>query len=104
MWGGSPSPCPARPPDAAIQPACRPITSRMNTLVDVSHMDLMSRLASRVDVAMYFATEPKPGQQSVKGRSLSTVFGTPMQVIGYPIFSASWDTLKAVSWESPPPF
>ena len=31
---------------------------------------------------MYLATEPNPGQQSVCGRSLSTVFGTPTQVIG----------------------
>ena len=30
---------------------------------------------------MYLATEPKPGQQSVKGRSLSTVLGMPMQVV-----------------------
>ena len=35
-----------------------------------------------MDTAMYFATEPKPGQQSVCGRSLSTVFGTPTQVMG----------------------
>ena len=30
--------------------------------------------------ATYLATEPKPGQQSVCGRSLSTVFGTPKQI------------------------
>ena len=41
-----------------------------------------SRVASRVDTAMYFATEPKPGQLSVIGRSLSTVFGTCTAVIG----------------------
>ena len=35
-----------------------------------------SNEASSVDTATYLATEPKPGQQSVIGRSLSTVFGT----------------------------
>ncbi len=34
--------------------------------------------ASSVDSATYFATEPKPGQQSVIGRSLSMVLGTWM--------------------------
>ena len=38
-----------------------------------------------------------------KGKSLSTVLGTPMQVTGKPIAVDSWDTLWAVSWESPPP-
>ena len=33
--------------------------------------------ASKVEVATYFATEPKPGEQSVNGRSLSTVLGNP---------------------------
>ena len=66
-------------------------------------MDATSKPASRVDTAMYLATEPKPGQQSVIGRSLSTVFGTWMACSGYPIFSASCDTLKQVSAESPPP-
>jgi 6-phosphofructokinase 1 len=36
------------------------------------------------DTATYFATEPKPGQLSVMGRSLSTVLGIPMQVMGKP--------------------
>jgi len=49
------------------------ITSRTNTLVEVAHMDLTSKLASRVEMAMYLATEPKPGQLLVMGRSLSTV-------------------------------
>jgi hypothetical protein len=47
----------------------------MNTLVEVSHMEATSRLASRVETATYLATEPNPGQLSVKGRSLSTVLG-----------------------------
>ena len=65
----------AIPPAAAIQPACRPITSMMKTLVEVLAIDATSKLASRVDTAMYLATEPKPGQLSVIGRSLSTVLG-----------------------------
>ena len=68
----------ARPPAAAIQPAWRPITSRTNTLVDVLAMERTSKLASRVDTAMYLATDPNPGQVSVMGRSLSTVLGTWM--------------------------
>ena len=79
MCGGASAPSPARPAAAAIQPAWRPITSRMNTFVEVSAIEATSRLASRVEIAVYFATEPKPGQQSVTARSLSTVFGTPMQ-------------------------
>ena len=82
MCGASPGLRPARPPAAAIQPACRPITSNTNTLVEVRAMEATSRAASRVETATYLATEPNPGQQSVCGRSLSTVFGTPTQVIG----------------------
>ena len=82
MCGASPALSPASPPAAAIQPACRPMTSRMNTRVDVRAIDATSSAASRVDTATYFATEPKPGHVSVTGRSLSTVFGTPMQTIG----------------------
>ena len=43
---------------------------------------VVSLATSRTDTAVYFAAEPKPGQQSVNGRSLSTVLGTPMQVSG----------------------
>ncbi len=70
------------PPAAAIQPAWRPMTSSTNTLVEVFAMDATSKLASRVEMAMYLATEPKPGQLSVIGRSLSTVFGTWIAWIG----------------------
>jgi hypothetical protein len=66
----------------AIQPAWRPITSTTNTLVEVFAIEATSKLASRVETAMYLATEPKPGQQSVMGRSLSTVLGTWMAWIG----------------------
>ena len=41
-------------------------------------MLLTSSPASRVEVATYLATDPKPGEQSVKGRSLSTVLGIPI--------------------------
>ena len=58
------------------------MTSSTNTLVEVRAIDSTSSAASRVDTAMYLAAEPKPGQQSVTARSLSTVFGTPMQTIG----------------------
>ena len=72
----------ARPAAAAIQPAWRPITSRMKTLVEVSHIDATSRPASSVETATYFATDPKPGQVSVSGRSLSTVLGMWMACRG----------------------
>ena len=72
----------AMAPAAAIQPAWRPITSSTNTLVEVFAMEATSKVASRVDTAMYFATEPKPGQLSVMGRSLSTVFGTCTATMG----------------------
>ena len=58
------------------------MASYTNTLVDVSAMAATSSAASRTDTAVYLAAEPKPGQQSVTARSLSTVFGTPMQVSG----------------------
>ena len=58
------------------------MTSKTNTLVEVSAIEATSKAASRVEMATYFATEPKPGQESVKGRSLSTVFGMPIAVIG----------------------
>ena len=93
MCGASPGSLPARPPAAAIQPAWRPMTSRMNTLVEVVAIEATSRAASCVDTAMYLATDPKPGQLSVIGRSLSTVFGTPRQVTGNPIFLEICDTL-----------
>ena len=44
-------------------------------------MDFTSKDASSVDVAMYLATEPNPGQLSVTGKSLSIVLGKPMQTI-----------------------
>ena len=73
--GASPAFSAASPADAAIQPACRPMTSKIKTLVEVAHIEAISRLASLVDVATYFATDPKPGLQSVSGKSLSIVFG-----------------------------
>ena len=82
MCGGSDALDAARPALAAIQPAFLPITSRINTFVDVSRMEAMSRLASFVDIATYFATEPKPGLQSVMGKSLSIVFGIWIALIG----------------------
>ena len=75
----------------------------MKTLVEDLAIDRTSNAASRTDTATYFATDPKPGQLSVIGRSLSTVFGMPMQVMGYPMRSPICDTLCEVSWESPPP-
>ena len=65
MCGGSPALVAARQDAAAIHPACLPMTSKMKTFVDVSAMLLTSSPASKVEVAMYFATEPKPGEQSV---------------------------------------
>ena len=54
----------------------------MKTFVDVSAIDATSNDASRMDTATYFATEPKPGQLSVIGRSLSTVLGIPTATTG----------------------
>ena len=71
----------ARPLAAAIHPACLPITSRINTFVDDSDIDLRSNEASCVEVAIYLATDPNPGQQSVKARSLSTVLGIAIHLI-----------------------
>ena len=51
----------------------------MNTLVDELAMDATSKEASYVEIAIYLATEPNPGQLSVMGKSLSIVFGNPMQ-------------------------
>ena len=82
ICGASPGFSPARQAAAAIHPACLPMTSRTKTLVDVRAMEATSSAASRVETATYLATEPKPGQVSVTGRSLSTVLGIPMQVIG----------------------
>jgi hypothetical protein len=50
-----------RPPAVAIHPACRPITSTTNTLVEVLAMERTLNDASSTDTATYFATEPKPG-------------------------------------------
>ena len=91
------------PTAAVIQPAWRPITSSTNTFVDVLAIDATSNAASRIDVATYFATDPKPGQLSVTARSLSTVFGTWIACSGYPRRSAICATLRHVSAESLPP-
>ena len=45
-------------------------------------MEATSRDASRVEVAIYLAADPNPGQQSVTARSLSTVLGIAIQLIG----------------------
>ena len=71
------------PEAAAVQPACRPMTSRVKTWVEVRHIDATSNAASRREVARYFASEPNPGEQSVIGRSLSTVLVIPTHTIGY---------------------
>ena len=80
MWGASELSCFARAEDPAIHPACLPITSRMKTFVEFSIIDWTSRLASWVDIATYFATDPNPGHVSVTAKSLSTVLGIAIQV------------------------
>src|SRR3990167_4473844 len=82
IWGASSICFFPRPAEAAIHPACRPITSRINTLVEVADIQETSKAASCVEIAIYFATEPKPGQLSVKAKSLSIVFGRPIQTKG----------------------
>ena len=56
----------------------------MKTFVEVSDILSTSSPASLIEVDTYFATEPNPGQLSVKGRSLSIVLGMPIQVTGNP--------------------
>ena len=51
--------------DSASQPLCRPMTSMMKTLVDVADIACVSRLASRMLVARYFAQDGNPGLKSV---------------------------------------
>jgi uncharacterized protein YbjT (DUF2867 family) len=70
---------------AVAQPACRPMTSRTNTWVEVRLIAARSNAASRIEVATYFAIEPKPGEQSVIARSLSTVLGIPITQWGWTI-------------------
>src|SRR5690606_10139353 len=101
--GASSGVAPASPAEAASQPAWRPMASYTNTLVEVSDIEATSSAASRTDTAVYLAAEPKPGQQSVTARSLSIVFGTPMQVSGESNSAANRDILSAVSAESLPP-
>ena len=57
------------------------MTSKMKTLVEVLHMDLISREASLDEVAIYLATEPNPGQLSVTARSLSMVLEQQSRLI-----------------------
>ena len=80
--GASPFCSAASAQAAVIQPAFRPITSKANTFLEVRLTDDKSNAVSRRQVARYFAAEPKPGEQSVMGRSLSTVFGIPTHTIG----------------------
>jgi hypothetical protein len=82
ICGASPSFSAASPQAAVIQPACRPMTSMTNTRVEVLAIEATSKPASRIEVATYLATEPKPGQLSVIARSLSTVLGMPTQTSG----------------------
>jgi hypothetical protein len=58
------------------------MTSITKTRVEVFAMEATSNPASRIEVATYFATDPKPGQLSVIARSLSTVLGIPTQTRG----------------------
>ena len=51
-------------------------------LVELSHIEAVSKPASIMETFTYFATEPKPGQLSVSGKSLSIVFGIPIHWIG----------------------
>src|SRR5690606_10835959 len=103
MGGASSGELPARPAAAAIHPAWRPITCMTNTLVEDSAIEATSRLASRTDTAVYFATDPNPGQQSVTARSLSTVFGTPTTVTSWPSALPVCALLLAGSADSVPP-
>ena len=73
----------------AVQRALKEMKSRMEGASyrelaegEVRAIEATSSEASSVETATYLATEPKPGQLSVIGRSLSTVLGMPMQAIG----------------------
>ena len=82
MCGGCPRGLAGQAAGRRDPPGVAPMTSMTKTLVEVAAMDATSKPASRIEVATYLATEPKPGQASVCGRSLSTVFGMPTQVSG----------------------
>ena len=60
-------------------------------------MLLTSNPASKVEVATYLATDPNPGEQSVKGKSLSTVFGIPIHLRGKLSIFAISEILYVVS-------
>ena len=59
------------------------------TFVEVADIEATSSAASCVEMAMYLATEPNPGEQSVNGRSLSIVLGIPITAIFNPRFCIS---------------
>ena len=72
-------------------------------LVEVLAIEATSNAASRIDVATYFATEPKPGQVSVSGEIV--VDGLRHADAGDRITERRRDLrhLEAVSAESLPP-
>ena len=53
----------------------------MKTFVEELDIDETSKDASSVEVAIYLATVPKPGQAYVPGRSLSIVLDIPIHLI-----------------------
>jgi hypothetical protein len=78
MCGGSLGDRLARTVPAAIHPADRPMTSTMQHAPSSVAMLATSAPISITVVALYFTTDPYPGQWSVWGKSLSIVLGTPM--------------------------
>ena len=52
---------PASPPAAAIQPACRPMTSSTNTLVEVRAIEATSKPASRIESRRISRRSRSPG-------------------------------------------
>ena len=84
---------PAMPPCNAIQPACRPITSTTMT-----RLWLVAVVCKRSSASTTTLTaESKPNVMAVASRSLSIVFGTPMQLM-----PASCNCCAVVSEPSPP--
>ena len=81
------------------------------TLSDMSFIEFKTNVTSnseeninsKIEDAMYFAAEPKPGVWSVSQRSLSTVFGIQMMRMSLPIVLPYSESFQTVSMESFPP-
>ena len=91
----------AKADDAASHPVSRPIVSTIN--IPLFMYTDESKYVSRTVVAINFAADPKPGVWSVYIKSLSIVFGIPINLISRPVSLAYLPSFAVVSIESFPP-